>query len=181
MTVIAGIAHKGKVWIGGDSLAADDSGLCTVRADRKVFHCGEYLIGFMDSFRMRDLLWCVFEPPAPPTPTKDLRGFMVREFIPCVRELFKEGGFAVTQDGRESGGYFLAGIRGRLFMIGNDYQVAENLCHYDAIGCGADIALGSLFSSCESGWSPRHRVELALEAAAEFNIGVAPPFCVEVV
>jgi ATP-dependent protease HslVU (ClpYQ) peptidase subunit len=45
MTCIAGVAHEGKVWIGGDSAGVGGYDL-TVRADAKVFTNGEFLFGF---------------------------------------------------------------------------------------------------------------------------------------
>jgi hypothetical protein len=48
---------------------------------------------------------------------------------------------------------------------------------YDAVGCGADIAFGSLHTS--KGQAPRTRVRRALEAAAHHSAGVAGPFVIK--
>ena len=50
MTCIVGVAHKGAVYIGGDSAAVAGWAL-TCRADHKVFKNGDFVMGFTTSFR----------------------------------------------------------------------------------------------------------------------------------
>jgi hypothetical protein len=51
MTCIVGLVDGGRVWLGGDSAGVSGWDL-TVRADRKVFRNGPYVMGFTTSFRM---------------------------------------------------------------------------------------------------------------------------------
>lgn len=176
MTCIAGLVHDGKIWIGGDSAGVGDYAL-TVRADRKVFVNDGFVMGFTSSFRMGQLLRHAFTPPRP-QPDEDLDRFMVTSFVDGVRDCLKRGGYAEKHNEVETGGVFLVGHAGRLFRIDSDYQVGEAADGFDAVGCGSDIALGSLHSTA-NGFAPRERVRMALTAAERFSAGVRGPFHIE--
>ena len=177
MTCIIGLEHEGEVYIGGDSAGVAGYGL-TVRADEKVFQNGEFLMGFTTSFRMGQLLRYKLTPPER-TPSVDANKFMVVQFIDAVRECLKLGGYAKKQEDAESGGTFLVGYQGGLFTVESDYQVGRSQLPFDAVGCGKDIALGSMFSTADApGMTPEQRVIFALEAAERFSAGVRRPFVV---
>lgn len=178
MTCIVGLVDNGKVYIGGDSAGVGGRYSLAIRNDRKVFRNGEFVMGFTSSFRMGQLLAYALSPPKP-REGDDVFAFMVRDFIGAARQTLKDGGFAKTVNGEESGGAFLVGFRGRLFHIDDDFQVGENIQHYDACGCGDHIALGSLFSTPNM-TDPRARVIEALMAAENFSAGVRAPFHIEV-
>jgi len=174
MTCIVGIAENGKVYIGGDSAGVAVSNLSlAVRADKKVFRNGPFVMGFTSSFRMGQLLHHAFSPPKR-HPDTDIEKYMVVDFINAVRNCLKNGGYAEKSNEVEYGGTFLVGYEGRLFRIGSDYQVGESVDCYDAVGCGEDIALGSLYSS--TGKKPIERLRLALEASERRSAGVRGPF-----
>lgn len=176
MTVIVGIKHENKVYIGGDSAGVAGLSL-TIRADAKVFTKSDALgnqfaFGFTSSFRMGQLLRYSLSIPNL-MPTADLERYLNTEFINSVRQTLKDGGYARAKEGEEIGGTFLLAVQARLFKIDSDYQVGEPLQPYDACGCGEDIALGSLFSTQGE---PLQRLETALNAASQFSAGVRPPF-----
>ncbi|MBZ9921663.1 hypothetical protein LB579_28610 [Mesorhizobium sp. BR1-1-7] len=175
MTCIVGIAHNGKVFIGGDSAGVGGYNL-NVRADKKVFRNGEFVMGFTSSFRMGNLLQHSLEPPRW-HPDDDIHKFMVKDFVDAVRSCLKTGGYATKENDGESGGTFLVGFKGRLFVVDSDYQVGENVDGFASVGCGEDIALGSMYTSKGS---PKGRVLTALAAAERFSAGVRAPFHVEV-
>lgn len=171
MTCIVGIVDRGHVVLAGDS--AGVAGLdITVRRDPKVFRVGEFVIGYTSSFRMGQLLRFGVEPPDP-IPDVDPFEYMVRAFVPHVREAFKAGGYAKVENGVEEGGHFLVGLRGRLFQVEGDFQVGEPSLKFDAIGCGQSYALGCLLNA--SG-SVRRRAFNALETADTFSAGVCAPY-----
>lgn len=177
MTAIVGIAQKGKVWIGADSAGSDGYSM-TIRKDPKVFINGRFIIGYTSSFRMGQLLEHCFRPPAYSHKADgDVMAYMVRKFIPKVRDTFKEGGYQWTHNERSSGGTFLVGFRGELFQVEDDYQVGRRAEGYDAVGCGADFALGSLYATAGDR-DPNHRIIAALSAAASFSAAVSGPFTV---
>lgn len=175
MTCIVGIAEKGSVYLGGDSAGVGRYDL-TVRADRKVFRNGDFIMGFTSSFRMGQLLAYSLAPPQR-FPERDIHSFMVTDFVDAVRQCLKAGGYAEKRNESESGGTFLVGYAGRLFTIYDDYQVAESVDGFAACGCGDEVALGSLYTT--QGASPAHRLKVALEAAERLSAGVRGPFFYE--
>ncbi len=176
MTCIVGLLSGGQVYIGGDSAGTSDWNL-TLRADPKVFRLGPFLFGFTWSYRMGQLLRYSLVVPER-DPAIDAHHYMVARFIPAVRECLKAGGFARKENEQEEGGQFMVGMEGKLFVIDSDYQVGIPMHGYDAIGCGAQAALGALYAT--EGQEARTRVLTALAAAERFNIGVRRPFMVEV-
>jgi len=169
-TCIVGLEYDKGIYIGGDS--AGVSGLdVSIRTDPKVFKNGPFIMGFTTSFRMGQLLMYKFEPPKR-DPKKTDHEFMVTDFIDAVKKCFIDNDFGSKEN--NDYGSFLVGYRGKLYIIYEDLQVGENECGYASVGCGESYALGSLFSTPKL--SPRKRIEMALNAAAEFSGGVSPPF-----
>lgn len=172
MTAIVGLVHNGTVYIGGDSAGVTGYSM-TVRADSKVFTVGPYVMGFTTSFRMGQLIRYALAAPAP---DGDLDRFMATTFIDAVRECLKTGGWARKDNDREEGGTFLVGVRGRLFTVWDDYQVAAGADGYAAVGCGSELALGALFATARTRVRPERRIMVALQAAERFSAGVRGPF-----
>jgi len=182
MTCIVGIEHDKGVYIGGDS-AGISGWTVDLRSDRKVFRNGEFLFGIAGSFRMGNLLRYALVPPIPPDHPADLDRYMVCDFIPAVRAILGEGGQRKKESEVEStgdDGTFLVGVRGRLFEVGNDFQVGRTVSRYCAIGSGSTVALGALFAIAPEPMVPSERIAIALRAAEAHNIGVRAPFVIEV-
>ena len=173
MTAIAAIRYADGIVMGGDSASVDDSFHLEMQKDPKVFRVGELLIGYTSSFRMAQLIRygladCLavadLRPPADPgiptalhsgdVPRADGFEFMVRDFVPRVRWLLKQGGYAKVKDQVESGGEFLVAWRRELFTVKSNFQVGELLDDYSACGCAQDIVLGALGSFFASGFFP---------------------------
>jgi hypothetical protein len=178
LTAIAGFVHEGSVWIGGDSAGVSGWDM-TIRADRKVFVKGDFVIGFTSSFRMGQLIRYKFNLPQHPD-GMDVFEFMATLFVDGLRQCFKDGGYAEKDKEAEKGGVFLVGYRGRLFRIDSDYQVGEPLDGMDACGCGDQIVRGALWALRDSG-DQYERMITALSAAERFSAGVRGPFYHEVV
>lgn len=175
MTCIAGIVQGGNVYIIGDSAGVGGLDL-TIRADRKVFVNGDFVMGFTTSFRMGQLIQYAFNPPKR-HPDKDVMAYMVTDFVDALRNCLKCGGFARKDSEAESGGTFLVGYAGRLFSIESDYQVAESVIGYDAVGCGDAYAKGVLFATYSQ--PPEDRLRLAMQAAEAHSAGVRGPFHIQ--
>jgi ATP-dependent protease HslVU (ClpYQ) peptidase subunit len=177
MTCISAVAKDGMVCMGSDS--AGVAGLfLTVRKDPKIYRVGEFLFGFTTSFRMGQLLGYKFVPPHHHSEWSAER-YMTTEFIDSLRDTLKSGGYARADNGVESAGVFLVGYRGRIFKVEADYQVGESEEEFDAVGCGAELALGALYATRP--WSPHDRVRMALAAAEAFSAGVRRPFRIETI
>lgn len=172
MTLIVGLVHGDTVWMGGDSAGVGGNNL-TLRADTKVFRNGPYLIGYTWSFRMGQILRFADLPE----PKGDLYRFLCTTFIDAVRAAFKAGGFATKEHEVETGGQFLVAVSGRLFYVGQDFQVGESLAGFDAVGCGASYGLGALSATPQM--APEPRVREALRIGESLSGGVRGPFVVE--
>lgn len=177
MTCIVALVEDSIVYVGGDSAGASGWDIAT-RADEKIFRNGDALWGYTSSFRMGQLLRYSFTFPPHPEDVS-LGRFMCTTFINAVRDCLKAGGYARKTSEQEEGGIFIVGYRRRIFRVDSDYQVAEMVHNFDAVGCGAPIALGALYATRQVSLSPRQRVHDALEAAAEFSNGVRGPFHIE--
>ena len=175
MTCVASVIQGNRVFMGSDSVGASNHYI-SYRRHGKVFRNGSYLMGYTSSFRMGQLLQYNLEIPK--RTEIDLMAHMVKTFIPAVRACLKDGGYATIKENAERGGCFLVAHQDSLFQINDDFQVAQEIGSYDAVGCGADIAKGSLYSTQNTEFSGKKRILLALEAAAHHSGWVAPPFTV---
>lgn len=178
MTCIVGYVDKihKKVFIGGDSAASNGYSV-SIRKDTKVFNNNGFVIGCTSSFRMIQLLRFSLMPPD--IGNKDIYEYMCTDFINSIRTCFKKGGYMQKTDlGDEKGGVFLVGYKDRLFNIGDDFQVAENLNGFDSVGCGSDFALGSLHTLSTKKISTETKIIKALEAAEFFGLGINRPFII---
>jgi hypothetical protein len=185
MTCIVALSVGPKVYLGGDSAASDEkSGLVLQVTDPKVFKVGQYGIGFVDSFRMGQILQYNWTPPVykPTAGFKNLDKFMRTKFVESIKETYQEHGYgkfgANTEDGDE-GGIIIIAVQntGRIFTMDVDYHISELSTNYYAEGSGQQVALGSL-ASTSSIKTPRKRVRMALEAASKFIMSVKPPFTI---
>jgi hypothetical protein len=167
MTCIVGLVDKGTVYMGGDS--AGVAGLSiTIRSDEKVFLNGPFIMGFTTSFRMGQLLRYKFNPPTRTVDQDDMK-YLVTDFIDAVRKCFTDNGFGTAS----TGGNFLLGYNGKLYSVDSDFQIGIPKSPFDAVGSGADLALGAMHVLKGK---PEDRINKALEAASAYNAGVAPPF-----
>lgn len=176
MTCIAALKHEGRIYMGADSAGIGGYAL-QLRADPKIYRNGPMLIGFTSSFRMGQLLGNSLKVPDHDPRTNTYK-WMCIEFIDAVRECLKKGGYAKKDNEVEEGGVFLIGYQQQIYRIDSDYQVGEMLEDYTAVGCGADIALGSLYSTVHM--EPAIRIRFAIEAAERFSAGVRGPIKQEV-
>lgn len=176
MTAIAGIVDGDNVWIGGDSAGVGGMDMQT-RSDPKVFKNGEFLFGYTSSFRMGQLLEHEFSPPKPYEGENGM-AYMVRRFIPAVKDTLRSGGYQTSKDGQDIGGTFLVGYRGQLYEVQCDYQVARLRQPFHAVGCGDHLALGSLHATQGFDLTPKERIKMALQAAETFSAGVRGPFTI---
>lgn len=186
MTCIVGVVDKiGNVWIGGDSAGVDTSAGSNysmgLHADKKVFTRVDdsgivWAFGFTTSFRMGQLIHYDLKLPKLEKEDRlDLHKFLVTKFTVSLRECFAGGGFREEKQGRESGGTFLLGLLGELFIVEDDYQIAKPIHCFAAVGSGAQIALGALGATSNMKNTER-RIKKALTWAETFNAGVRRPF-----
>ncbi len=171
MTCIIGFIDKDGVYIGGDSAAVSEEDLSyNIRIDEKVFQKGDLIFGFSASFRMGQLLRYKLRIPNHPKGMDDFQ-YMATLFIDAVKKCFSDNDY---NDIVEDSGSFLVGYKGKIYAILPDYQIAQPKENYIAMGCGDNFALGAMYASTEK--EPIKRMEIALNAATTFSMGVKPPF-----
>lgn len=172
MTCIIAYIDKEGVYIGGDSAAVSEDDLSyNIISDEKVFAKGDFIFGYSTSFRMGQLLRYKLRIPTHPK-GMDNHQFMVTLFIDAVKKCFEDNDY--TDMNTEEGGSFLVGYKGKLYMISADYHVAQPKENFAALGCGENFAMGAMFASTEK--DPIKKIEIALNAAVAFSMGVKPPF-----
>ncbi len=180
-TCIVAIVHGGKVYVGGDSAGVAGYNI-TIRADTKVFTRKDalkntWVFGFTSSFRMGQLIQYELAVPMVEPEEKDLHKFMVTKFIPVLRKCLKAGAWEGKKDNQAFGGTFIVGVLGKVFVIGDNYQVGQPANEYASVGCGTQLALGALYATGKNTkMKPEERIRIALEAAEAFNAGVRSPF-----
>jgi hypothetical protein len=173
MTVIVGIVKNGTVWLGGDSAGTNQRGGQKLIADPKVFVKDDIAFGVCGSPKVMDRLRHATELPSWDGKTPE-REFLIRQVVPTIKSSLEAG---ECLEGSGMPGALLIGFRGHLYQMQGNFQLITTQTGFDSVGCGADIALGSLHSTV-SMWSTRKRVITALTAACAGNSGCRPPFVV---
>jgi len=179
MTCIVALKDEKAIYMGGDAAGVGGLSL-SIRQQPKVFFLneGKMMIGYTSSFRMGQLLQHQLVVPEH-SPRKDTEKYLVTDFIDAVRNCFKSHGYSRVKESEEFGGIFLLAYDNEIWGIDSDYQVGKNYVPYDAVGCGADIALGSLYSThTNDRYNSWDRINVALSAASVFSAGVAGPFTI---
>lgn len=184
MTCIVAVKKAGSIWLGGDRAATDGRLNRTIIKDPKVFLKGELGFGVCGSPKVMDAVAHGIELPVQRRGGD--RSFLVGTLVPALRKGLVDLDAAGQDSGPFGGspgivfeGEMLLAYRGELYKLQGNFQLVASGKDYDATGSGAPFALGSLAETWRMD-SPRKRVIAALEAAAEANAGVAPPFDVVV-
>lgn len=175
MTGILGTTDGQTILLGADSAGSNDNGEIYTIPAPKVFGCGSYVMGVAGSYRIAQTLRFKADLPAPPA--TDLEPFLVRHLVPAIAAAVRADG-AACHDHEILGSRttLLLGCRGQLWYIGPDLTVLPE-GSFAAIGSGHIRAYAALYALQAAGVEPaRRRVELALEAAAEFTTTVRGPW-----
>lgn len=178
MTCIVGIESTNGVVIGGDSAGTSPNFSFIQISDEKVWTDGAWIFGVCGNFRLAQLLRHALTLPQIPENDDDIDKFLVVEFIDAVRSTILDSGVVQSKNAIETidDSDFLVGVRGRLYLVQEDFAIIRSALGYYATGCGMDLALGSLYST--PSLSAKTRAKKALEAAALHNSAVAPPFTI---
>lgn len=166
-------------WIGGDSLGSDGY-IKATEMPSKVFRNETFtnvLIGGTTTFRHLDLLKyseSLFDEIDWYKKANIDHKYMVTKFIPKVIELFKYG--IIGEPETKRGGNFIVATPGKIFEVRPDYSVLEPELGICSVGCGEDVAMGSLITTLDFDMTPQEKIIKALEAAEQYCCGVQRPF-----
>lgn len=180
MTCIAGAIKGSEVWIGCDAVSVHGESAARLSTQAKVFQVGEFLIGSCGTVRVQQIIRYLFTPP----PIKgDLTAYMVKIFVPAIRDLMQKGGGEIeTPNGAvQFDGRYLIGVRGRLYELDSGYAVFESKYPYASVGCADQEALSAMFTATSllgGDITPEKIVERGLLAAVEFDTSIRPPFTI---
>lgn len=169
MTCIVGLVRDGDVWIGGDRMGSD--GQTKIKVTRpKVFHNGEFIIGYTQCFRLGQLLEFAWNPPMHGDALTDIE-YLCGKFVDSVEELIKKHEIDIN-----GGPVFMFAYRGNLYTIEGNMCVLRHE-EYHAIGSGYSEAHGALHAmiyvddNCEkTAITPECMIRVALESAAEHRV-----------
>ena len=181
MTCIVAIEENGIILLGGDSAGIADLDISR-RSDEKLFMNDNFIIGFCGSFRGGQLLRYSFNPPEKSN-KKDDMNYLVTDFMDSVRFTFREKGFITKENEQDVADLeFIVGYNNKIYIVSEDYQVGIPKENYASVGCGSQIALGSLYTTDflnkthGLGLDPKTRIDMALHSAEEYSAGVKGPF-----
>lgn len=169
MTCIVGLVRDGNVWIGGDRMGSD--GHTKIEISRpKVFHNGEFVLGYTQSFRLGQLLEFAWKPPRHDADLTDIE-YLCGEFADSVQELINDHNINI-----DGGPVFMFAYRGNLYTIEGNMCILRH-SDYHAIGSGYSEAHGALFSltyiddnNPKTAVSPDDMVRIALNSASRHRV-----------
>jgi len=176
-TCIAAIAQDGNVWMGGDSLEVCGWSQGRNNAE-KVYIRNKMIYGFTGLCRVAHFLRFSFDRPRQ-YEDEDNETFLNTRFVDELAKAAKDKNIAELKDNELSlSGGFLLGYKGTLYSVDGSFYVAKCKHPFEAVGCGGEYAMGSLYQTIGSEMTPKHRILEALKAAEEFSPGVRGPFTV---
>ena len=181
MTCIIGYIDKKEncVWIGCDSLGSNGY-TKSVESQPKIFRNEIFknvVMGSTSTFRHIDLLKYstnLFDEIDKYKNTEIDHKYMVTNFIPKVHTLFVDGVY--SEDNKNNGANFIVGVDNKLFEIQEDYSVLQPETGFCSVGCGEDVAMGSLLTTKDDDMSIPDKITKALEATENYCCGVQRPF-----
>jgi len=171
MSTVVAIVDKGKVWMGADSYATMEGGERRRIICNKIFTNGPYLIGYVGSVRVGQVV-----RPEYFTPPDD-----ILKLPDALIKHFKEKGClgvdGEDQTSKNASNFLIATPTGRLFEILVDFQLNE-VKDFTAIGSGSPFALGSLYTT-KGIKNCRRRATTALMVAGVYDMHTGPPYIIE--
>jgi len=189
MTCIVALRNDDHIYMGSDSAGVCDEDMTIVtRLDKKVFtrsfgEADEQMIfGFCGSFRIGQLLRYTFIIPIHHKQKSDVE-YIVTDFVSHFKNMLKSNGaLSIDKDTQteEQDGSLLIGYRDQLFLIEEDFQVGLPAENYSSVGMGSQVAQGAMYATenLVLPFSPKDRIEIALNASALFCAGVRGPFTI---
>jgi ATP-dependent protease HslVU (ClpYQ) peptidase subunit len=187
MTVIAAIKANDKIYMGCDSMFLYPESLQAIkRTQSKLIIKDEMVIGLTtNGCRIfQTIQYKLKVPSTRKVKTEDLLEYFITKFCNSLYKLLHaenmllEDAEAKTSEPSISPAICLIGIRGKLFRIGEDFDVAELDMPFFAVGSGGEYAIGALEATVNltTTFKPEDHILHALKTAEKYTAGVKGPF-----
>lgn len=175
MTCVVGLVEDGKIWIGADGVSSRGNELFNI-ANPKVFESGSFLFGHAGSPRQMQILQACFNPPKQ-SDQQDIWQYLITDVMSHIQDIFLKHKSLRQFDTltQEHDSEFLLGYKGGLYAMQRDFQLVQRIEGYDAVGCGAQYALGALHVLDHYDLKPKEKILKALAAATHFDPFVGGP------
>lgn len=163
--------------MGADSQATYNEYRNLFMKDHKVIDNNGILIAGCGIGRGMNLLQKSWKAPKPkPNLTSDqLDAWMVKTFIPKMRQVFIDGGYDMKDDGdyAQFENVFLVAVQGQIYVIDEDYSLDRDARNYFTSGSGGDFAQGALYAAGSKIFTninlAKKAMVTAIDAAKEFD------------
>lgn len=177
MTTIAAIQGDGWVVMGADSQGTYNDYRNVYMKDHKIVDNNGILIAGCGIGRGMNLLQRGWKAPRPSRTLNpdQLDSWVIKTFLPKMRQLFIDGGYDMKDDGdyAQFENVFLVAVQGILYIIDEDYSLDRDSRNYFATGSGGDFAQGSLYSAGSKIFNDidaaKKAMTTAVNAAKEFD------------
>lgn len=177
MTVLVGIQGPDWVVLAADSQITDgDQRVISIQTP-KIVEVDDYLLGVTGESRPGDILTYQWKPPK-------YRGehpidFMGAKVIPSMYQVFKENGYELPLNDKDTTFQYLLAFNGFLFSVGDDLSFNCSERGIFTAGSGGNYALGYLYSLrpklLRTSILATAAAERACEIATVLDINCCPP------
>lgn len=169
MTCVVGLVENGKIWIGADSIGTRGNESFNLSLP-KVFKSGSFIFGCAGSPRQLQILQACFNPPKM-TDQQDALNYLITDVMTHIQEIFSKHKALRQFDTltQEHDSEFLIGFQGGLYGMYADFQLIQRAEGFDAVGCGAQYALGALHVLAPYDVKPKEKIFKALAAASHYD------------
>jgi len=179
VTTIAAVQGPDWAVVGFDSRIVGDDRIYTLpKSSGKVVRRDPWLLGAAGDVRAINLVSHVLRPPTPPEGLEgdELDLFFSSKFVPALKKCFDEAQYG---EKGEQHSEVVAVVRGRVFLVGSNYEWAPEADGIYAIGSGGSYALGAI-SQAAKGKSPTPEaaagwLRSAIAIAARFDVATGGP------
>ena len=177
MTVLVGIQGLDWVVMAADSQITDgDSRIISIQTP-KIVEVDDYLLGVTGESRPGDILTYQWKPPK--YKGEHPVDFMGAKVIPSMYRVFKENGYELPLNDKETTFQYLLSFNGFLFSVGDDLSFNCSERGIFTAGSGGAYALGYLYSLRQKNFRSillsTAAAERACEIATVLDINCCPP------
>ena len=177
MTTVVGVQGADFVVLAADSQITDgDSRIISIQTP-KIVEVDDYLLAVTGESRPGDILTYQWKPPK-------YRGehpidFMGAKVIPSMYQVFKENGYELPLNDKDTTFQYLISFNAYLFSVGDDLSFNCSERGIFTAGSGGNYALGYLYSLRQKNFRTSllstAAAERAIEIASVLDINTCPP------